>query len=59
VVQASKGDSSTVEKPHPSPALTVDDGDDSEGTSYTEKDIDEQDDHRFFRQSRKCGGRKS
>ena len=40
----SKGDSPTVEKPHPSPTLTVGDGDDSEGTSYTEEDIDEQDD---------------
>jgi hypothetical protein len=36
----SKGDSPTAEKP----PLTVGDGDDSEGTSYTEEDIDEQDD---------------
>lgn len=40
----SKGDSPTVEKSHPSPALTNGDGDDSEGTSYTEEDIDEPDD---------------
>ena len=40
----SKGDSPTVEKPHPSSALPVGDGDDSEGTSYTEEDIDERDD---------------
>lgn len=40
----SKGDSPTVEKSHPSPSLTNGDGDDSEGTSYTEEDIDEQDD---------------
>ena len=40
----SKGDSPTVEKPHPSPPLTTGDGDDSEGTSYSEEDIDEQDD---------------
>ena len=38
----SKGDSPTVEKPHP--PLATGDGDDSEGTSYTEEDIDEQDD---------------
>ena len=43
-VPGSKGDSPTIEKPHPSPALTVGDGEDSEGTSYTEEDIDEQED---------------
>lgn len=41
----SKGDSPTIEKPHPSSALPVGDGDDSEGTSYTEEeDIDPDDD---------------
>jgi hypothetical protein len=40
----SKGDSPTVEKSPPSSSLTNGDGDDSEGTSYTEEDIDEQDD---------------
>lgn len=40
----SKAQPSTVEKPHPSTALPVGDGDDSEGTSYTEEDIATDDD---------------
>lgn len=40
----SKGDSPTTEKSHPSPAPTNGDGDESEGTSYTEEDLEEQED---------------
>lgn len=41
----SKGDSPTIEKLQPPPSpLTNGDGDESEGTSYTEEDLDEQED---------------
>jgi len=40
----SKGDSPTIEKSQPSPALTNGDGDESERTSYTEEDLEEQED---------------
>ncbi|KAF8813603.1 NIF-domain-containing protein [Phlegmacium glaucopus] len=40
----SKGDSPTTEKSQPSPILANGDGDESEGTSYTEEDLDEQED---------------
>ncbi|KDR75432.1 hypothetical protein GALMADRAFT_227080 [Galerina marginata CBS 339.88] len=40
----SKGDSPTLDKPHPSPAHTNGDGDESEGTSYTEEELEEVED---------------
>jgi carboxy-terminal domain RNA polymerase II polypeptide A small phosphatase len=40
----SKGDTPTTEKSQSSPVLPNIDGDESEGTSYTEEDLDEQED---------------